>query len=277
MKKRVFKLQAFESSVFGRIATLAFSSALVISNAVVLSSALAFSSAHAQENIRIYAASSMTNAVEEIVEKFEKSHNYNVIPVFGSSSSLARQIHSGAPADVYISANSKWADYLESQGNIKKENIANLASNTLVLISSPDKNIQFDVTKANEWARLLKNERMAIAQPDAVPAGIYAKEALTSLGVWDSVKKRTAHMKNVRATLAFVDVGESPLGIVYKTDAIASGKVNISHEFDAALHSNITYPLVNVSETDSAAVLTEYLKSETAQGILKKHGFKVIK
>lgn len=87
-------------------------------------------------------------------------------------------------------------------------------------------------------------------------------------------KEKNGSYENVRATLAFVDVGESPLGIVYKTDAIASGKVNISHEFDGALHSNITYPLVNVSETDSAAVLTEYFKSDTAQGILKKHGFK---
>ncbi|MBD1557791.1 molybdate ABC transporter substrate-binding protein [Vibrio sp. S9_S30] len=238
---------------------------------------LIFSRVYAQENIRIYAASSMTNAVEEIIESFEASYDYNVIPVFGSSSSLARQINGGAPADVYISANSKWADYLQAQDNIKKENVAILASNTLVLISSPNKNIQFDVTKAGEWERILKNERMAIAQPDAVPAGIYAKEALTSLGVWDSVKKRTAHMKNVRAILAFVDVGESPLGIVYKTDAIASGKVKISYEFDESSHSKITYPLVNVSETNSATLLTRYFKSDAAKAVLQKHGFKVIK
>ncbi|WP_394252209.1 molybdate ABC transporter substrate-binding protein [Vibrio profundi] len=230
--------------------------------------------AHAEETIRVYAASSMTNAITELSAAFTQSHDVKITPVFGGSSSLARQIERGAPADIFISANQKWVNHLVKQGTIKQDNVSIFASNSLVLISPKDSTVSFDVAEQSEWGHHLENQRLAIGQPDSVPAGIYSKEALKTLGVWEAVDRNLASTKNVRVALVLVELGEAPLGMVYKTDAMASEKVRIVHHFNDFLHSKIDYPLAKISNSPATEDFMKYLKSAQAKQILERYGFK---
>lgn len=239
----------------------------------LLLASLAFA-ANAQETIRIYAASSMTNAITELSDSYMKKEDVKIIPVFGGSSSLARQIERGAPVDIFVSANQKWVDHLVNKGSIQPNAVSSFASNSLVLIAPKDSEGTLDVTDKAAWEANLKGERLAIGQPDSVPAGIYAKEALSALGVWDTINRQLAPTKNVRVALVLVELGEAPFGVVYKTDALASEKVRIVHSFSESLHSSITYPIANVSESQSANDFATYLKSEEAKQILNRYGFK---
>jgi len=238
----------------------------------LLLTVLAFT-ANAEETIRIYAASSMTNAISELSNAFMQSHQVKVVTVFGGSSSLARQIERGAPADVFISANQKWVDYLVKQEAIDKSTVSEFASNSLVLITPKSSNSEFDVTSKKDWEKQLNGQRLAIGQPDSVPAGIYSKEALSEIGVWSSVSNRLASTKNVRVALVLVELGEAPLGIVYKTDALASDKVKIIHNFSETLHSKIAYPLAKVGSSKVAEEFIDYLTSDDAKKIIQRHGF----
>ncbi|MGF1753604.1 molybdate ABC transporter substrate-binding protein [Vibrio makurazakiensis] len=230
--------------------------------------------ANAEDTLRVYAASSMTNAITELSNSYTEAQGVNIVTVFGGSSSLARQIERGAPVDVFISANQKWVDHLVIQDVISPSNVSIFASNNLTLIAPKASNISFDVTDKSAWETNLKDQRLAIGQPESVPAGIYAKEALSTLNVWDSVSHNLAPTKNVRVALVLVELGEAPLGIVYKTDAMASDKVRVVHNFSDTLHSEITYPLAKVNESDSVDAFITYLKSEPAKQILNAYGFK---
>lgn len=247
----------------------------VILLAMALTSALTSTHLLAAEKLRVYAASSMTNAVNLLVEEFEKDHSVDVIPVYASTSSLVRQIERGAPADIFISANEKWMTHLVDRKLVSSDNVTNLCKNELVLISPKDTSVTLDLSQGNQWAKLLTNERLAVGNTMSVPAGIYAKEALETLGVWDDVKTRLAPSNNVRMALALVERSEAKLGIVYKTDALLSKEVNLVSMFPSDLHTPIRYPVAKLNDKVVAEEFYTFLKSEKAKDILNSFGFEV--
>ncbi|PTO68009.1 molybdate ABC transporter substrate-binding protein [Vibrio splendidus] len=247
----------------------------VILLTIALTSALSSSHLLAAEKLRVYAASSMTNAVNLLVEEFEKDHSVDVIPVYASTSSLVRQIERGAPADIFISANEKWMKHLVDRQLVSSDNVTNLCENELVLISPKESPISLDLSNGDQWAKLLTNERLAVGNTMSVPAGIYAKEALETLGVWDDVKTRLAPSNNVRMALALVERSEAKLGIVYKTDALLSKEVNLVSTFPSNLHTPIRYPVAKLSDKVVAEEFYTFLNNEKAKDTLNSFGFEV--
>lgn len=244
---------------------------------VTLALTTSLSSTHllAAEKLRVYAASSMTNAVNLLVEEFEKNHTVDVIPVYASTSSLVRQIERGAPADIFISANEKWMTHLVDRKYVSSDNVTNLCENELVLIAPKDSSVSLDLSQGEQWTKLLTNERLAVGNTMSVPAGIYAKEALETLGVWDDVKTRLAPSNNVRMALALVERSEAKLGIVYKTDALLSKEVNLVETFPSDLHTPIRYPVAKMSDKVIAEEFYTFLDTEKAKDILNSFGFEV--
>ncbi len=229
---------------------------------------------NATSNLKVYAASSMTNAINEIAQGFKDKFNITVTPVYGGSSSIARQIINGAPADVFISANTKWVDYLVNERVVNSDNVTELVRNSLVLIAPKSSSSDiFDLSNGNAWQVVLHDSRLALGEPNSVPAGMYAKESLTSMGVWEVVQNKIAPAKNVRLALALVERGEAPLGVVYKTDAQLSDKVKIITEFASDTHSAIVYPAALLSDSSESKQFFTYLKSDEAKTVFRQYGF----
>lgn len=229
------------------------------------------------DEIVVFAAASLTDAIEEVSEAFEQHSGHTVIPVFASSAILARQIAEYAPADIFVSASTAWMDYLAQQSLIVPGSRQDLLANGLVLIAPNDRPVPEDAL-----ARLVDvlgdDGRLAIGDPDSVPAGIYAAEALSSLGLWDQVAPRTARAGNVRAALAMVARGEAPFGIVYATDALISDDVVIAATVPPDSHTPIVYPVGLVADIDgadatAAQAYLEFLSSETAVDLFRFYGF----
>ncbi|ADT88594.1 MULTISPECIES: molybdate ABC transporter substrate-binding protein [Vibrio] len=243
--------------------------------AVLLGAVLASTSVWAKDTVNIYAASSMTNAVDDLITAYEADHDVDVVPVYGGSSSLARQIERGAPADVFLSANETWVSHLIKNNIVSRDNVTLLAGNQLVLIKpSASEQQPFDVANKQAWLNVLKDSRMAVGNTDAVPVGMYSKEALTHLGVWDTLQPKLAQTNNVRLALALVERGEAPLGMVYKTDAALTDNVAILSTFDPALHSAIHYPLVQITDKDASRAFVDFLKSDKAKAVMEHYGFR---
>ncbi|MFN1548710.1 molybdate ABC transporter substrate-binding protein [Vibrio natriegens] len=231
-------------------------------------------SAHAAADLKVYAASSMTNAINEISENFSGKFDVTVTPVYGGSSSIARQIMNGAPADVFISANTKWMDYLVDEKVILRDNVTNLVGNSLVLIApKPSNTKSFNFSDSNAWLAALNDGRLALGNPTSVPVGMYAKESLTTLDVWKNIESKVAPAKNVRLALALVERGEAPLGIVYKTDALLTDKVTIVDEFSSDTHSAIVYPAAMISDSTESKQFFRYLNTDEAKAVFVKYGF----
>ncbi|EJE4693465.1 molybdate ABC transporter substrate-binding protein [Vibrio parahaemolyticus] len=231
-------------------------------------------STNAATDLKVYAASSMTNAIDEIAQDFKEKYDVTVTPVYGGSSSIARQIINGAPADVFISANTKWMDYLVDEGVIDGDNVTNLVRNSLVLIAPQSSSLAvFNFADANAWEAALNGSRLALGNPTSVPAGMYAKESLTTLGVWKEIQTKVAPAKNVRLALALVERGEAPLGVVYKTDAQLTNKVKIVGEFASDTHAAIVYPAAVVKDSTESRQFFQYLKSEDAKRVFAHYGF----
>ncbi|HCE3326259.1 TPA: molybdate ABC transporter substrate-binding protein [Vibrio parahaemolyticus] len=231
-------------------------------------------STNAATDLKVYAASSMTNAIDEIAQDFKEKYDVTVTPVYGGSSSIARQIINGAPADVFISANTKWMDYLVDEGVIDSDNVTNLVRNSLVLIATQSSSLAvFNFADANAWEAALNGSRLALGNPTSVPAGMYAKESLTTLGVWKEIQTKVAPAKNVRLALALVERGEAPLGVVYKTDAQLTSKVKIVGEFASDTHAAIVYPAAVVNDSTESRQFFQYLKSEDAKRVFAHYGF----
>ncbi|ELE7131153.1 molybdate ABC transporter substrate-binding protein [Vibrio harveyi] len=232
------------------------------------------SAANAATELKVYAASSMTNAVSDIAQQFETKYDVTVTPVYGGSSSIARQILNGAPADIFISANTKWMDYLVKSKAVKNDSVTNLVRNSLVLIAPKASTIEpFDFSDANAWNQALEGNRLALGNPVSVPAGMYAKESLTNLGVWKKLERQIAPAKNVRLALALVERGEAPLGVVYKTDALLTDKVKVVGEFANDTHADIIYPAAIVKDSTQSEQFFEYLKSDDAKKVFAQYGF----
>ncbi|NWJ66444.1 molybdate ABC transporter substrate-binding protein [Vibrio parahaemolyticus] len=231
-------------------------------------------STNAATDLKVYAASSMTNAIDEIAQDFKEKYDVTVTPVYGGSSSIARQIINGAPADVFISANTKWMDYLVDEGVIDSDNVTNLVRNSLVLIAPQSSSLAvFNFADANAWEAALNGSRLALGNPTSVPAGMYAKESLTTLGVWKEIQTKVAPAKNVRLALALVERGEAPLGVVYKTDAQLTSKVKIVGEFASDTHAAIVYPAAVVNDSTESRQFFQYLKSEDVKRVFAHYGF----
>ena len=237
------------------------------------------SSVSAKETVTVFAAASLTNALSEIGQNYDKMHSDKVVFSFASSSTLARQIDQGAPAQIYLSANQKWMDYLVKHDAVDSKSRTTLLKNTLVLIASSESHIN-DIKLNSDWniEKTLKGNRLAVGDPDHVPAGRYAQEALTNLGLWKQAEPLLARANNVRAALALVERNEAPLGIVYATDAeIASGVKTIAI-FPESSHKAIEYPMVMVDHKPSQATIDfyHYLQSSAAKTVFIRYGFGVI-
>src|ERR1700733_11673957 len=198
--------------------------------------------AEAQPDLMVLAASSLTDALNEIGPAFTTATHRGVKLSYAASSALARQIEGGAPADVFVSADTDWMDYLQTRSLIDSGTRRNVVGNRLVLISPADSTVTIKIAPHFALAKLLGDGRLATGNPDSVPVGKYAKVALTNLGVWSDVQDKIAAADNVRAALALVSRGEAPLGIVYRTDALVEKKVRIVAEFPASSHDPIIYP-----------------------------------
>ena len=245
---------------------------------LLLSTAISPAMAAESKTVLIFSAGSTTNAVTDIAQLFTKEKKIKAVTSFASSSTLARQIDKGAPAQVYISANKKWMDFLEERNMIEPGTRFNLLSNRLVLIAPADSTLSdISITKGFPLATYVGKDHIAMGDPDHVPSGIYGKEAMKTLGVWDSIKERIVRAKDVRAALALVARGEVPVGQVYATDAAITDQVKVIGTFPADSHRPIVYPAAIVAgqDTPEARAFLTYLKSAQAAEIFKKYGFSV--
>ena len=231
--------------------------------------------AAADEAVTIFAAASTTDAVTEIAELYEARSGQAVRAVFAASSTLARQIAQGAPADLVLSANPRWMDYLEGQGLIAPGSRLDLLGNSLVLIAPADGPAGIEVAPGLDLAGLLGDRPLALADPDHVPAGLYAVEALGHIGAWPLAAGRAAYTAHVRAALALVDRGEAAAGIVYATDAAIAPRVRVLGTFPPDSHAPVRYPLAIVAGKDGAAAeaFHAFLQGPEATARFRDRGF----
>lgn len=231
------------------------------------------------EQLLIFAAASLKPALDELQDAAPIKAINNVRISFAASSQLARQIEHGAPAALFLSADRDWMDYLEKRNLIARNSRVDLLSNRLVLIAPAESTIALELAfGANLASALDIDGRLAIAEPDSVPAGKYAKAALTALGIWPSIQSRTVRAANVRAALNFVARKEASLGIVYRSDAYSEPLVRTVDTFPAATHPPIVYPAAVVQRHDSptARDLLAALRSSVASDTFRRHGFIVL-
>ncbi len=231
--------------------------------------ALLSAAAHAQP-LTVFAAASLKNALDEVATLAAVRPTVS----YAASSALARQIENGAPADMFISADLKWMDYLQDRQLIRSATRRTLLGNKLVLVAPAGSTVSVQIGPGFPLAALLGNGRLALGDPQHVPAGRYARFALESLGVWASVAGRLAAAENVRVALALVARGETPLGIVYATDAASEPKVRTVARFPDGSHPRVTYPAALTRDAKApAAVFLEFLASPPARKVFEKHGF----
>lgn len=232
----------------------------------------------AADEITVFAAASMTNAMAEIEETFEAATGHDLVVSLAGSSALARQIQQGAPADIFISANPGWMDTLEQEGLLEEGTRFDLLNNSIVLIAHGADAAAVEIGAGMDLAGLLGDGRLAMALVDAVPAGIYGKASLESLGLWSSVETKVAQADNVRAALALVATGEAPYGIVYATDAVAESNVTVIGTFPADSHPPIVYPAADLANRDFPAEgeFLDYLRGPEARAAFERQGFVVV-
>jgi molybdate transport system substrate-binding protein len=228
--------------------------------------------------VTVFAAASLKEALDAQARAFESRSGDKVVVSYAGSNALARQIESGAPADVFISADLEWMDYLQTRGLLAPRGRVELLRNRLVLIAPSDSRVALTPDAGFPLAAALGPGRLALANPDSVPAGKYAKAALETLGVWATVEAKVARTENVRAALVLVARGEAPLGIVYATDAAAEPKVRVVATFPENTHPPIVYPgaIVAGDRSTAADALIAFLASASARPIWERFGFTVI-
>jgi molybdate transport system substrate-binding protein len=223
----------------------------------------------------VLAAASLKNALDEMAGQYQKRSNEKIAVSYASSSTLARQIENGAPADIFVSADLEWMDYVEKHNLLKTGTRVNLLRNDIVLIAPADSKASIVIRRRFPLATLLGDGRLAMGDPDHVPAGKYGKAALEFLDVWPAVAGRIARAENVRAALVLVSRGEAPFGIVYRTDAAADPKVKVVGAFPAGSHPPVVYPaaMLAAGRNPGAEKFLAFMKSAEAMNIFRKHGF----
>jgi len=227
-----------------------------------------------QTQILVFAAASLTDALQEIGTAYEKTSAVRVKMSFDASSNMARQIEAGAPADVFFSADTHWMDYLQSHNLIQPACRHNVVGNRLVLIAPAASEIKLKIAPHFPLAAALGNGHLATGVPDSAPVGRYARSALSALGVWDEVAGRIVAAENVRAALMYVARGEAPLGIVYASDALIDKKVRVVDTFPANTHEPIVYPVaLTKGAKPAAAGFVSYLLGPRAHAVFIRYGF----
>lgn len=226
----------------------------------------------------VFAAASLKNALDDAVHRFERGSDVPVTVSYAASSTLAKQIASGAPADIFVSADLAWMNYVQQRHLIRPQTRKNLLGNRLVLVAPADSKVTVDIKPGFDLVGLLHGGRLAMADPKSVPAGKYGKASLESLGIWDGVAPHVAAAENVRVALLYVDRKETPLGIVYATDAAADPGVRVVGVFPADTHPPIIYPIALTagSQNPGAARLLDFLESPAAKPAFEKQGFAVL-
>ena len=230
----------------------------------------------AQEQITIFAAASLKNALDDVNAALTKATGVKATASYAASSVLAKQIEQGAPADIFISADLQWMDYVGERKLIKPDTRVNLLGNKLVLIAPADSKItSMTIGQGFDIAKLAGSGRIAVADVNAVPAGRYAKAALDKLGAWAAAEPKLAQAENVRATLAFVARDETPIGVVYETDAKVEPKVKVISAFPDDSYPPVTYPVAATATTTKQSVpqYLHFLRSAAAKTIFEKYGF----
>lgn len=231
------------------------------------------------EPVKVFAAASLKNALDEVGAAWTKSDAAkSITSSYAASSALAKQIEQAAPADVFISADLDWMNYVEERKLLKDGTRKTLLGNALVLVAAKGSGIQIELKQGADLAGALDGGKLAVGDVKAVPAGKYAKAALESLGLWASVESSLAQAENVRAALALVARGEAKLGIVYSTDAKAEPEVEVAGTFPEDSHPPIVYPVavIATSTNPDAQAFLEFLSSPEAGAIFTAQGFTVL-
>lgn len=223
----------------------------------------------------VMAAASLQESLTEAADVWAAKGHARPIISFAASSALARQLLAGAPADLFLSADEPWMDAVAKAGLLRANSRTTLLGNRLVLIAPVSSRVKLTPARGFPLARALGGGRLALADPGSVPAGKYAKAALTALGVWSGVSSKVAPAENVRAAMGLVERGAAPLGIVYATDARASRSVRVVGTFPASSHPPIRYPvaLLKASRHKDAAGFRAFLLSKQGRAIFARHGF----
>ncbi len=249
------------------LVTLAFAVGLVLAELPTASARDA--------DLTVFAAASLKEALDEQVGNFEAATGRKVVVSYAASNALAKQIEAGAPADVFLSADVDWLDYLDKRKLIRSSTRIDLVRNRLVLIAPADSRATLRIAPGFELVTALGAGRLAMANPDSVPAGKYGRDALRALDVWPGIESRVARAENVRAALVLVARGEAPFGIVYATDAAAESKVRIVDTFPEDTHAPIVYPvaIVATSRSPYAQRFVDSLASPAARAIWARRGF----
>jgi len=228
----------------------------------------------ARSPITVFAAASLTDSLKAVAEAYKANTGISVTLSFGASSTLARQIEQGAKADIFFSADSAWMDYLQSKSLIARRK--DMLGNQLVLVAGPEASPPPRIAPHFDLAGALGGRRLAVADPASVPAGKYAKAALTSLGVWDQLASKLAPAENVRVALEYVARGEAPYGIVYASDAKVAPNVWVVGVFPESTHAPIIYPAAMIkTASPSAKAFLSFLGSKGAGAIFQKAGFTI--
>jgi len=231
------------------------------------------------EPATVFAAASTTNAINDIGKIFAEKGLGKIVSSYASSSTLAKQIENGAPANLFISADEPWMNYLEERKLLEPGSRFDLLGNKLVLIAPSDSSTgKVDIGLKFDLAKLLGNGKLAVGDPDHVPAGKYAKAALQKLGIWNEMESKLARAADVRGALTLVERGETPFGIVYATDAAIAPKVKVVGVFPADTHPKIVYPaaLIAGKATPVAKGFIEFLKTPAAKAVFEKYGFSTV-
>lgn len=243
--------------------------------AVILS--LGTAGAHAADaprGVLVFAAASLANVLGDLDKAFTTRTGIHVTSSLAASSTLAKQVEAGAPADVYFSADLQWMSYLQERGLLRPGSRHDVVGNSLVLIAPTASALKVSIAPGFDLAGLLGHGRLAVADPDSVPAGIYARQALQKLGVWKTVAPHLVRAENVRAALTYVARGDAPLGIVYRTDALVEKGVRVVGVFPAESHSPIVYPIALTRRArDGAASYLAFVVSAEARPVFRKWGF----
>ncbi|OHV75552.1 molybdate ABC transporter substrate-binding protein [Ensifer sp. LCM 4579] len=251
---------------------------LALALGIVLSGT-GFTPVSAAERVTIFAAASLKNALDAVNAEWKRQTEGDVTASYAASSALAKQIEQGGPADIFISADLAWMDYLAEKNLIKADSRSNLLGNRLVLVSAKADAGPVDIKAGLDLAGLLGDGRLAMGAVDSVPAGKYGKAALEKLGLWPMVADRVAGSESVRAALLLVSRGEAPYGIVYQTDAAADSGVKMVGTFPEDSHPPIIYPIAITADSASpdAAAYLDFVRSPKAAPFFEAQGFTVLK
>jgi molybdate transport system substrate-binding protein len=250
---------------------------MILALVALLAGGAGVTTENSPQPVTVFAAASLANVLGKLGDDFTRSTGVPVRFSFAASSTLARQVEAGAGADVFLSADQEWMDYLEQRGRIQKSSRRNLLGNRLALIAPAGSKVELKISAGFPLVDALGDGRLATGDPDSVPVGRYARQALTTLGVWNDVADRLVRAEDVRHALMFVARGEVPLGIVYATDARIDKRVRLVGLFPAASHLPITYPVaLTTGARPDANRFLDFIRGEAARTAFESFGFSVL-